>query len=388
MEQEGKMAPGEDEPTESAMAERTASDMLTPPSTPPTKRGKSSHRYRCDQCSETFKRQDALNRHRFQHTGVHAFQCLEAGCGKAYTNRSHLLRHVRAKHLERSADQQPPRRPCRHPGCDKMFASEQKMMRHFRDLHLNNNLRYKCDECGEQFTRKVQLRWHRYHHTGQYPHRCEPCGENFTNLKALQRHRCRARAVQCTGCERTFQRWSEMVTHRRLEHPTVYRCERCEKQFHTRCALKQHARIHRTTDGTGEPDDVRDVYQCPYDGCPRFYEHERNLYAHIRSKHEGRKREDHICPVPNCGRVLATRQKLNQHRKLHLRAAKVKAAVRPKEPKEQKEQRPAPVVEPLTDSEVESGVPAVPELLSCNVQRLLADLEAMRAENSELAVQL
>lgn len=63
------------------------------------------------------------------------------------------------------------------------------------------------------------------------------------------------------------------------------------------------------------------VYECPHAGCPRFYEHERNLYAHVRAKHENQKRAEHVCPVPECGRVLATKQKLDQHRKLHLRAS-------------------------------------------------------------------
>uniref|UniRef100_A0A182MZI5 C2H2-type domain-containing protein n=1 Tax=Anopheles dirus TaxID=7168 RepID=A0A182MZI5_9DIPT len=377
------MAPGAEQAAVSAMA-AIASDILTPPSTPPTKRAdsSSSHRYRCEHCGQTFKRQDAHDRHLFQHTGVHEYQCLEAGCGKAYTNRSHLARHVRAKHLERPAEREPPR-ACKHPGCGKMFASEQKMMRHFRALHLHGRS-YKCDDCGEQFTRKVQLRWHRYQHTGQYPHRCTACGENFTNLKALQRHRCRERAVQCTRCDRAFARWSEMVTHRRLEHPAVHRCEQCGKQFHTRSAMKQHARLHRTGEAEGE----RDVYQCPHEGCPRFYEHERNLYAHVRSKHEGRKREQHVCPVADCGRVLATRQKLNQHRKLHLRASKarkVPAPARVAVPKELPAPAPAPV-DVTTDSEVESGMPAAPELLSCNLQRLCAELDAMRAETGELAV--
>lgn len=57
------------------------------------------------------------------------------------------------------------------------------------------------------------------------------------------------------------------------------------------------------------------MFQCPYDKCANYYNEKRNLMAHIRSKHEGRK---FICGFEECGRQLSTKQKLEWHLKLHL----------------------------------------------------------------------
>uniref|UniRef100_A0A182SCC0 C2H2-type domain-containing protein n=1 Tax=Anopheles maculatus TaxID=74869 RepID=A0A182SCC0_9DIPT len=274
---------------------------------------KRSHRYKCEFCQQQFKRRDELDRHRFSHTGVHTYICLEPGCGKGYSNRSHLLRHMRTNHLERPA-QPNPEIACKHPNCTMKFTSKQTMKRHYQVKHVFGKP-YACDVCSERFWRKLQLKQHMVRHTGEYPHRCEHCNQGFVNLKSMRNHRCKRNAQKCADCPKEFVRWSELVAHRRLEHPAEFRCDQCDKLFHTKRNLNLHGRVHRA-------EDERVVYECPHAGCPRFYEYERNLFAHVRAKHENRKRTEHVCPVAECGRVLATKQKLDQHRKLHLRASK------------------------------------------------------------------
>ncbi|XP_050072315.1 zinc finger protein 33A-like [Anopheles maculipalpis] len=275
---------------------------------------KRNHRYRCELCQQTFKRRDELDRHNFSHTGVPAYPCLEPGCGKGYSNRSHLLRHTRTAHLDRPVSTHPDV-DCKHPNCTMKFASQHAMKRHYQVKHVLGKP-YACDVCSERFWRKLQLKRHKVHHTGQYPHRCEHCSQGFVSLRSMRNHRCKHNAQKCTDCPKEFLRWSELVAHRRLEHPTEFRCEQCDKLFHTKRNLNLHGRVHRAQD-------ERMVYECPHAGCPRFYEHARNLYAHVRAKHD--KRVEHVCPVAECGRLLATKQKLDQHRKLHLRASKTKS---------------------------------------------------------------
>uniref|UniRef100_A0A182K3F6 C2H2-type domain-containing protein n=1 Tax=Anopheles christyi TaxID=43041 RepID=A0A182K3F6_9DIPT len=208
------------------------------------------------------------------------------------------------------------------------FTSKQAMKRHYQTKHVLGKP-YACDVCSERFWRKLQLKLHKVRHTGEYPHRCEHCGHGFVNLKAMRSHRCKHHAQKCPDCAKEFLHWSELVTHRRLEHPTQYRCEQCDKQFNTKRNLNLHGRVHRKQEDSNGQDLLEVlVYECPYAGCPRFYEHERNLHAHVRSKHESRKREDLVCPVAECGKLLATKQKLEQHRKLHLRATKAGRSVR------------------------------------------------------------
>lgn len=363
-----------------------------------------SQRYVCQFCQQTFKRRDEHDRHHFSHTGVYVHFCVEPGCGKGYSNRSHLLRHMRSNHIERPV-QSHPKVDCKHPNCAMKFTTKQAMQRHYQVKHVLGKP-YACDVCNERFWRKLQLKLHKVRHTGQYPHRCDHCNQGFVNLKSMRNHRCKRNAQQCADCSKEFARWSELVAHRRLEHPTEFRCVQCNKLFHTKRNFKLHGRVHRAQD-------ERVVFECPHEGCPRFYEHERNLYAHVRAKHENRKRSEHVCPVAECGRVLSTRQKLDQHRKLHLRASKVAsrrktksvslegcskemtagpvhAATSPKPPagKEEEEEgcvQPAPVSvlpdqknqpDVTTDSEVEI-VNTVLDLVESHVQLLCVQLDTL-----------
>jgi general transcription factor IIIA len=97
------------------------------------------------------------------------------------------------------------------------------------------------------------------------------------------------------------------MKHRKLVHAARFECDFCHKKFFSKHNLKYHFQIHK-------PKDDRVVYQCTFQNCPKFYFENRNLQAHIRSKHEGRK---FTCEVVGCGRALSTKQKLEQHMKLH-----------------------------------------------------------------------
>ncbi|XP_049547038.1 transcription factor IIIA [Anopheles darlingi] len=278
-----------------------------------------SQQYKCEFCEECFRRKDSHDRHRFTHTGVYEYVCSEPGCGKQYTNRSHLKRHIRANHTRPLAVLTPSTIECEDASCTLKFHTKLAMKRHYQTKHVVGKP-HACDQCEERFWRKSQLRVHKFKHTDQYPHRCEHCKNGFVNLKSMRNHRCNSNLRPCPDCSKEFKLWSELVAHRRLEHPNRFRCEHCSKVFHTKRCLKAHARSHVT-------DDEQEMFECPHDGCPRFYKHERNLYAHVRSKHEGTKK--FVCEEEGCGRVLSTRQKLEHHLKLHQCAARSVQRVEP-----------------------------------------------------------
>lgn len=68
---------------------------------------------------------------------------------------------------------------------------------------------------------------------------------------------------------------------------------------------------------------TEEVFQCHYENCPKFYNVNRNLQAHIRSKHEG---QTFVCNI--CSRRLSTKQKLKQHLNAHLDPARAKLLVK------------------------------------------------------------
>uniref|UniRef100_A0A182JIG2 C2H2-type domain-containing protein n=1 Tax=Anopheles atroparvus TaxID=41427 RepID=A0A182JIG2_ANOAO len=301
--------------------------------------------FRCEFCELTFRRKDSHDRHRYSHTGVLEHPCPKPNCKKAYSNRSHLNRHIRASHCE-PLDAQQSTMDCKHTTCRMKFTNKQSMERHYQAKHVLGKP-YACEECDERFWRKLQLKRHKFKHTGQYPHKCEHCGQGFVNLKTMRDHRCRRNMQKCADCEKEFKWWTELVAHRRLEHATKHRCTDCSKVFHTKRSLKHHAVRHL-------PDDAREVFECPHDGCPRFYEHRRNLYFHVRSKHEGVKK--FVCPEADCGLVLATQQKLDLHLKLHKSATK--SAHRMKPPSKASATKPKePSKESLTDAVEDCSVP-------------------------------
>ncbi|KAL9696284.1 hypothetical protein quinque_015569 [Culex quinquefasciatus] len=271
--------------------------------------------FQCDQCALTFRKRDHFDRHRFTHTGVKEYRCPEESCGKEYTNRTHLNRHIRSNHAEKPVQPANVFR-CRHATCGKTFGTDQSMRKHYELKHVLGKS-WSCGECGERFWRKLQLKQHSVKHTGQYPHKCDLCEKGFINLKSLRNHRTTHALHRCDSCPAEFTRWTDLVAHRKLQHATLYQCDVCQAKFPSKKNLKAHAKVHeKRRDG----DDNQEVFQCPWDGCPKFYDYERNLMAHIRSKHEGTHK--FVCPVDGCGRSLATRQKLDHHRRMHESAAR------------------------------------------------------------------
>lgn len=204
---------------------------------------------------------------------------------------------------------------CIDPDCAATFATKESMRRHFNEVHKKE--KYICSTCGEHFNRKQQLKRHSITHTGQYPYKCEVCGKGAINLKAHIRHRA-SHIHNCVECGRVFKNWNGLVAHRKISHTNEFKCETCNKVFISQKNLNYHMKVHLNQDD-------RSVFQCTYDKCAKFYYEKRNLMAHIRSKHEGRK---FICGYEDCGKQISTKQKLILHLKLHL-SEKMGAKSRP-----------------------------------------------------------
>uniref|UniRef100_A0A336LE39 CSON007835 protein n=1 Tax=Culicoides sonorensis TaxID=179676 RepID=A0A336LE39_CULSO len=262
--------------------------------------------YQCHFCHERFRNKDALDRHEYHHTKEKKYKCSFVGCPKSFTNVSHLRRHNKQSHSNQNLVKTV---ICLDPHCAVLFTTDDNMRRHYREIHLRGN-QFVCNTCGETFRRKQQLKRHSIIHTGNYPYRCEICNKGAVSLKAHIRHRA-SHIHDCEICGRVFKNWSGLVAHRKISHTIeskVFECETCKKNFASQRNLNYHQKVHL------EPEE-RLTYQCPYEKCANFYFEKRNLNAHIRSKHEGRK---FICGFEDCGREISTKQKLELHLKLHL----------------------------------------------------------------------
>ena len=196
------------------------------------------------------------------------------------------------------------------PNCNKHFPTVYNMNRHYNQLHLAPKL-YPCLNCPEQFKRKNLLKRHIFVHTGTYPHICTICDKGFVNLKSFHRHKTTHLAGNsirsCQDCSEIFNTWTALVNHRRTAHAVYFECDLCSKMFCNKTNIKKHLKLHST-----KLEDLV-VFQCHYENCPKFYVHARNLKSHIRSKHERRK----FC-CDYCNSQLETKQKLQQHIKMHI----------------------------------------------------------------------
>lgn len=267
-------------------------------------------RYKCRHadCELTFKRRNQLHSHEFTHTQKRNFLCPEPDCINTYINDAHLQRHIRVVHSNKSLEEV----PCKFgPPCTRRYKSKEKMLLHYQKVHVDKtdikSLSFRCELCAEVFRRKAQHRQHMFSHTNEYPYTCQHCKRGFMNRYNFVRHENSHRIYNCTECDAKFLKWSLLVAHRNDNHKTAETiCDICQRKFQSKRGLKHHRAVH-------EEKADREVLQCPYDKCPSFFFHQRNLNAHIRGKHEGR---TFICDIGGCGKTLCTKQKLLFHMKV------------------------------------------------------------------------
>lgn len=267
-----------------------------------------SIRYKCryDGCDLNFKRKDQLHSHEYTHTAQKLFKCTESNCTKSYMNNAHLKRHIRVAHC---ANRTIELIPCKHGSpCTRSYKSKEKMLIHYQMVHVDKtdikSLSFACDLCPAIFRRKAQHRQHMFAHTNEYPYTCQHCQRGYMNRYNLVRHENSHRIYNCNECDETFLKWSLLVGHRHNMHPySEAKCTECGRQFQSKRGLKHHRILH-------EEKDDREILQCPYEKCPSYFFHQRNLNAHIRSKHEGCK---FICDFGGCGKTLSSKQKLQLH---------------------------------------------------------------------------
>lgn len=170
-----------------------------------------SRKHECNECGQSFTKQQQLQRHTYIHTGIKPFLCDYPGCEMRCMNLSVLKRHKLIHQKSRYV--------CPQESCQQKFDAYKDLQHHIKDEH---------------------------------PKVCDICGRPFQQLRCLKKHRrthdSTGEAYFCTypACDKYYVTLSNLKTHIKTKHQqqNIYECGVCEKRLSTKQKLIHHMTTH------------------------------------------------------------------------------------------------------------------------------------------------
>ncbi|XP_062538377.1 zinc finger protein 436-like isoform X2 [Armigeres subalbatus] len=176
---------------------------------------------------------------------------------------------------------------------DKAMTAEKKK---------RNRGHYKCDVCGQEFTRKYDLYTHRKSVHGSTPFQCKQCMKCFSKQSRLVDHELLhtgIRPFQCPECEKNYATQKGLKGHIIDVHtPNLpYVCDKCGKGFSNETKLRNHYAAHIET-----RDFICDICEKGFKTAPHLSLHKAtHLPQEQRKPRKPREHKPCICPF--CGKV-------------------------------------------------------------------------------------
>ncbi|XP_055632453.1 uncharacterized protein LOC129772944 [Toxorhynchites rutilus septentrionalis] len=139
--------------------------------------------FSCDICNKDFKYANSLRVHKRLHTGVKRFRC--EICDREFHTKAPLVRHLATHSVEREM---------KCVVCDRIFYKKIELVIHQTKEHPNHPMIGKtvkihtCPVCGQEFTKKSNLKSHSYIHGETYKFKCDLCEDQKFKQHAGLRH--------------------------------------------------------------------------------------------------------------------------------------------------------------------------------------------------------
>ena len=273
----------------------------------------------CTVCDKTLKSRAAFRSHIRSHNDGKGYNC--EICNMLFKSACTLKSH-QSKHIELKCDE-----------CGEVFHTRVDLRKHMKIHTVKPLKKFSCVHCGRSYNNGFCLQKHiGKKHTGRDSDSecvCTVCDMKFLNLIELHQHRRNERHYQCAACNEGCSTTENLITHMNTHDEKKFLCKLCERTFTNARTYVVHTKLH-----TGEQ-----LHQCTE--CGKFFllrsgltSHMRQhmtertqlcticdskffllkeLKAHYRRSHTAEKR--HMCTI--CGKRFRSAGQLIQHDKVH-----------------------------------------------------------------------
>ncbi|OXA36722.1 Zinc finger protein 2 [Folsomia candida] len=203
-------------------------------------------KYSCHLCPFKTRHRTGIPKHlKGTHSqGSKFFECYF--CKRKLTTKAGLELHIAAHTME----QEPA--SCSYAGCGKTFTRKGNLHRHVKMDHSENPELFGCTLCGKEFKSRKILYTHIAVHTKERSNKCDTCGKSFIDLTVLKRHLWTHQGkssnqpiFQCQECPRTYLDKSSLMSHVNSYHGSAsakYCCQFCTYTTYQKSHLNRHLR--------------------------------------------------------------------------------------------------------------------------------------------------